>query len=178
MSGSVNSAEPDSGLPCATAQSAKRNPTTSRRCRRLLLGSVLLMAVLGLDGCASTRVLQPFTSDGCSLFPELAKGSACCEIHDLAYWHGGTASARKRADAALRACVLADTGKPLLASVMYRGVRIGGHPLIPSPFRWGYGWGYGHGYASRDAEEQHCVTEKLKIEARTRRLPTGAGESE
>ena len=29
---------------------------------------------------------------------------------------------------------------------MYIGVRIGGPPWYPVPFRWGYGWDWPHGY--------------------------------
>lgn len=30
---------------------------------------------------------------------------------------------------------------------MKAGVRIGGSPYFPTPFRWGYGWAYSRGYA-------------------------------
>jgi hypothetical protein len=60
--------------------------------------------------------LMPFTSDGCSSFPDgipildEAKWQRCCYIHDIAYWQGGTYRQRQLADMALRACV-ADTGE-------------------------------------------------------------------
>lgn len=132
-------------------------------------------------------VLAPFTTDGCS--GGLSEGwkylsrkidafhtsmgskpawESCCVTHDRAYHTGGerfsaaqdSFLARKQADLALKACVLA-TGKnqaPVLAAeykltpqdvdalystiaaLMYRAVRVGGMPCIGLPWRWGYGW--------------------------------------
>lgn len=178
MSGSGDSAEPGPRVPCATAQSQRARPARFGGRARGLVTSVLLVAVLGLSGCASTRVLRPFTTDGCSLFPDAADWSGCCETHDLAYWRGGSAAERRRADAELRACVLAHTGRPLLAGLMYRGVRIGGMPLVPSPFRWAYGWGYGRGYASLSEAEQRRVEEQLRIDSLARPQTSCSRESE
>lgn len=118
----------------------------------------MLLALL-LGGCASPRTLRAFSSDGCSLFPEgdagdASRWSGCCLDHDQAYWRGGTAVQRRQADLALRACVLARTGRPLLAAVMHRGVRIGGAPSLPTSFRWAYGWAYGRSYAPLTAAEE------------------------
>lgn len=143
----------------------------ARRCSRpwrlgdATLTGVALAAVL-LGGCASSRVLRPFTSDGCSLFPDgdtedSLRWADCCRTHDMAYWRGGTAHERRNADVALRDCVLARTGRPTLAAWMYRGVRIGGLPLFPTGFRWGYGWGYGRGYAPLAPDEQQRADELL-----------------
>lgn len=119
-----------------------------------------------MSGCASTRVLRDFTTDGCSLFPDgdaedPARWCDCCVNHDKAYWRGGTAAERKRADVSLRGCVLAVTGRPALARLMYRGVRLGGMPMFPTGFRWGYGWGYGRGYEPLTPGEQLRASEKL-----------------
>lgn len=126
--------------------------------------AVLLAPMLVLGGCASPRILRDFTTDGCSLFPD-AIGDACwadcCVAHDRAYWRGGTAQERERADAALRACV-ARGGHPVLASVMHRGVRLGGMPLWPVWYRWGYGWGYGRGYEPLTPDEQRQATHRLE----------------
>lgn len=121
--------------------------------------AIVLTTALTLSACASTRVLRPFTTDGCSLFPDgdredAARWCACCVTHDQAYWRGGTADQRKRADELLRDCVRARTGRGALAGTMYRGVRVGGMPLLPTWFRWGYGWGLGRGYAPLTAAEQ------------------------
>lgn len=92
----------------------------------------------------------------------------CCIIHDQAYHSAGpreaTAAesfkARKKADLALKACVLKTGVKrtpqlsaeyPIsarkveilyaaVADLMYRAVRIGGMPCTGLPWRWGYGW--------------------------------------
>lgn len=121
---------------------------------------------LMLGGCASTQVLRDFTTDGCSLFPDGDAQDAvlwreCCVTHDQAYWRGGSADARKNADAAFRTCVLERSGRPGLAGQMYHGVRLGGTPWLPTWFRWGYGWGYGRGYAPLTPDEQQHADDKL-----------------
>lgn len=93
---------------------------------------------------------------------------ACCVEHDRRYHTGPTIGAtaeesfvaRKQADLALQACVLA-TGRnraaelsmeygvtpesvhtlyTAIAELMYRAVRAGGMPCSGLPWRWGYGW--------------------------------------
>jgi hypothetical protein len=126
-----------------------------------------------VSGCASTHILHDFTTDGCSVFPD---GDAedperwrdCCVTHDMAYWRGGTAAERKAADVGLRDCVSLRTSRKTLTDRMYRGVRIGGTPLLPTPFRWGYGWGYGRGYEPLSQDEQRQADEKI-----ARYLPGG-----
>lgn len=102
--------------------------------------------------------LQPFTTDGCSAFPngtflQNSLWLECCTAHDVAYWKGGSFSARKKADEALRECVAA-VGEPFVAGLMLMGVRVGGSPFLPTTFRWGYGWPYPRAYQSLTAEEQ------------------------
>ena len=106
-------------------------------------------------GCTST--LKPFTSDGCSSFPdgthehsELWLG--CCTAHDVAYWKGGTYDERLQADKALRMCVH-EVGEPEIAVLMLAGVRVGGTPFLPTSFRWGYGWSYPRLYGELSADE-------------------------
>lgn len=70
----------------------------------------------------------------------------CCVEHDRAYWQGGSARKRRRADAALLACV-ATNGHPVWAILMWAAVRIGGHPYWPTRWRWGYGHKWPHHYA-------------------------------
>jgi protein tyrosine/serine phosphatase len=114
-----------------------------------------------LDAHASD--LRPFASSGCSLFPDGTikdrnKWCDCCVSHDIAYWQGGTAAERKRADEALRGCVQDRTNDKSLAELMYLGVRAGGHPAFPAGYRWGYGWPYGRGYVPlSDAEKQQVL---------------------
>lgn len=107
---------------------------------------------------SSARALEPFTTDGCSLFPDRLPGIApyceCCVLHDLAYWRGGTKEERLSADQAFRACIARATGDDLLAQSMYEGVRGGGSPYYRTPFRWGYGWPYGRNYRPLSASER------------------------
>jgi hypothetical protein len=87
---------------------------------------------------------RKFTTDGCSMFPD-SGWVQCCVEHDLAYWCGGRAAQRLEADRGLQDCVAA-LGQPETAWWMKLGVRLGGHPWWPFPWRWGYGWDWPHGY--------------------------------
>lgn len=101
--------------------------------------------------------LKPFTSDGCSSFPNgtFAQSElwlSCCTAHDYAYWRGGTYDERLQADNALRACV-AKVGEPEVAILMLAGVRVGGTPFFPTSYRWGYGWSYPKFYRKLTEDE-------------------------
>lgn len=127
------------------------------RCVRTLMA----LAVLCLSACASVGVvqMQPFSTDGCSLFPDRAllgktDWCGCCVAHDQAYWRGGTSDERLKADQALKACVLAASGDAKLADLMFSGVRMGGGPQWPTPYRWAYGWPPGRMYAPLSEAEQ------------------------
>jgi hypothetical protein len=90
----------------------------------------------------------PFRFDGCSFFPDGMAATDwrhCCQEHDYAYWCGGSAEDRARADEQLGACVANDTNLAL-GWLMRSGVRVGGHPLVPMYFRWGYGHAYSGAY--------------------------------
>jgi hypothetical protein len=137
--------------------------------RRPLLPTLVLLAALA--GCATVpagrATLAPFRSDGCSLFPDGTPSRPdlwcdCCLTHDLAYWQGGTDDDRLAADRALRACVEARTDDPLLARLVYAGVRIGGPSVFPTWFRWGYGWPYGRGAKALGPAERAQVEEELQ----------------
>lgn len=104
------------------------------------------------------KIRRVFTSDGCSggmsvwwrrLFGKAPPWEGCCVEHDLAYWYGGTFKDRKRADKELRKCVT-KKGHPIWAWIMYLSVRIGGGPLLPFPWRWGYGWPWGARYSKEE----------------------------
>ncbi len=110
-------------------------------------------------GCVSEEGLSPFTSDGCSLFPDGSVISqddwcTCCFEHDVAYWRGGTDEQREAADTRLRECVLGTTGSEALAAMMYEGVRVGGSPYFYTWYRWGYGWPYDRKYQALTAQEE------------------------
>lgn len=123
---------------------------------------VLLML---LCGCASSGTIKPFTTDGCSRFPDGTFEHKdlwleCCVNHDVAYWQGGTYGERKTADLLLRVCV-DSVGEPEIADLMYHGVRAGGSPYWPTSYRWGYGWPWPRGYKVLTAEEKTEVEKKL-----------------
>ena len=109
--------------------------------------------------------LKPFTSDGCSLFPDgtyprQSLWMACCIRHDLAYWQGGSRDQRLAADQALEHCV-SQLGEPEIAQLMLAGVRLGGSPFFPTPYRWGYGWPYRRGYEPLTDQEKRQVAQEV-----------------
>ena len=101
--------------------------------------------------------LKPFTSDGCSAFPDgtIAHKTLwlkCCQQHDFDYWQGGTYVQRLVSDKQLKQCV-SQVGEPTIAALMLAGVRVGGTPYLPTSFRWGYGWSYPRLYGALSLEE-------------------------
>jgi hypothetical protein len=105
--------------------------------------------------------IKPFTTDGCSVFPDGTSEQKtlwlpCCTAHDYAYWRGGTSEERLVADQELQQCV-AKLGKPQIAKLMFAGVRVGGSPYLPMPFRWGYGWPYPRFYKALTPEERRQI---------------------
>ena len=118
---------------------------------------LLLSLLVFFSYPATASELKPFASDGCSLFPDGSYAEPdrwlhCCVGHDLAYWKGGTSNQRQHSDQVLRQCV-SDAGHPWIGAVMYAGVRLGGSPLWPTPFRWGFGWDYPRFYGPLSPEE-------------------------
>lgn len=106
-------------------------------------------------------ILKPFTSDGCSVFPDgtIAQKKlwlSCCESHDYDYWKGGTYQQRLDSDKALKQCV-SNVGEPKIALIMLAGVRVGGTPFLPTSFRWGYGWPYPRCYGALNEDELNQV---------------------
>lgn len=130
---------------------------------RLFSGFGLMGFILLLAACqtAGPKIIAPFTTDGCSNFPNgtLAHRDLwqkCCTAHDLKYWAGGSYDERMQADLELRACVKT-VGKPVIADIMLAGVRVGGSPWWPTSFRWGYGWPYTNGYRNLTPGEQEQI---------------------
>ena len=126
---------------------------------------------------ASAKDLKPFTSDGCSAFPDGTLEQQelwldCCTAHDLAYWQGGTYEQRLQADMDLQTCV-AGVNEPAIAALMLAGVRVGGTPYLPTEFRWGYGWPYLRGYQKITHEEEAKIDHELK----SMTMPTNASPS-
>ena len=80
---------------------------------------------------------RAFTTDGCTGWPD-GVWRDCCIEHDMAYWCGGGRQERAAADRELERCVEA-RGHPIVGRLMWTGVRVGGVPEVPAPWRWGYG---------------------------------------
>ncbi|WP_285764304.1 FAD-binding oxidoreductase [Biformimicrobium ophioploci] len=132
----------------------------------------LVLLPLLVLGCAQASAVEikPFTSDGCSAFPDGTLEQKelwldCCRAHDYAYWKGGTFRQRLEADEALEACV-AQTGEEEIALLMLAGVRVGGTPFLPTEFRWGYGWPFLRGYKALTQEELEAIR-RSEAEIRT-----------
>ena len=131
--------------------------------RKLVIFTLLIFVA----STSQASELKPFTSDGCSSFPD---GNfehnelwlKCCTAHDYAYWKGGTYNERLEADLELEKCV-ASVGQEEIALVMLAGVRVGGSPFFPTTFRWGYGWPYLKLYGSLTKEELEEVEKHSKV---------------
>jgi hypothetical protein len=91
----------------------------------------------------------PFRFDGCSWWPD-GNYRECCQAHDYAYWCGGSSEDRAAADERLRACVAEKRGSAY-ARLVWIGVRVGGHPIVPMYFRWGFGHPYSGRYPATAA---------------------------
>ena len=122
---------------------------------------LIILIYLATTGCTSSSGIKPFSTDGCSDFPNGTREHKvlwlkCCTEHDKAYWRGGTYEERLTADETLRQCVNS-VGQPKIAELMFKGVRIGGSPYWPTRFRWGYGWPYPRGYKPLTEEEKAAV---------------------
>ncbi len=128
--------------------------------------SLFLVFTLLLSAPAAADELKPFTSDGCSSFPDGTPSQQdlwlqCCTAHDRAYWKGGTHAQRLEADLELRSCV-AKVDEPEIAAVMLVGVRVGGSPAFPTRFRWGYGWTWPRWYGPLSEEELEQVEQAVQ----------------
>ncbi len=125
---------------------------------------LLTLVTTTLSAC-SDQPIKPFTSDGCSSFPDGTYSQrelwlGCCTEHDLAYWQGGTYDQRLQSDQQLQQCV-AQVGQESIAKLMLAGVRVGGTPFLPTSFRWGYGWPYPRLYKPLSTAEQQQIKEQL-----------------
>lgn len=134
--------------------------------------TLFLVFILLLPGSAISDKLSPFTSDGCSAFPDgTLKQSelwlACCRKRDFDYWKGGTYSERLESDKALKECV-SKVGESEIALLMLAGVRVGGTPFLPTKFRWGYGWSYPRFYGELTPSELEQI----------QNLTIGSGEAD
>ena len=138
-----------------------------KRNKKLSRVGLWMFVTLLATACSTESELRAFSSDGCSLFPDSSLISesdwcSCCFEHDLAYWRGGTAAEREKADGVLRDCVTGKTGNEALGMMMYEGVRLGGSPHFYSWYRWGYGWGYERKYQALSPAEVETADNLVK----------------
>ena len=122
---------------------------------------------LKLYDANGTNALAPFTTDGCSLFPngtieDTDRWLDCCVEHDIAYWKGGTEQERLEADIRLRECILQKTGDGNLAKFIYDSVRTWGGPVFPNWYRWAYGWPYGREYEPLTDDDLKQVRDRMR----------------
>jgi hypothetical protein len=113
-----------------------------------------LLAERAATACACLRAgadLPPrrFTTDGCTMGPD-GDQVGCCVNHDIEYWCGGSEHDRRDADDRLARCVKRVGRDTVLARTMRKGVRIGGEPESPFPWRWGYGFDGSLGFEAND----------------------------
>lgn len=135
--------------------------------------TLIILALLFSAQVFSEQSLLPFSSDGCSSFPDGTTAQnelwlSCCTTHDRAYWKGGSYSQRLKADIDLQECV-AQLGEDLVSILMLTGVRVGGTPFLPTTFRWGYGWPYPRAYGK--------LTDKEKSQVSSSTIAEGSNDS-
>lgn len=87
-----------------------------------------------------TQIPANFVYDGCSRFPDGDYGE-CCLQHDQPYFFGGSWQERLAADNELFSCIKNQWKwyHQVLAPTMWVWVRIGGAPIWPTSYRWGFG---------------------------------------
>jgi hypothetical protein len=129
------------------------------------MNKLLTFTLLAFSININAGDLKPFTTDGCSMFPDgdlrdSSKWVKCCIKHDLSYWKGGTKSAREKADDDLQKCV-AEAGEKSISKIMHLGVKVGGSPVYPTWYRWGYGWPYNRGYKPLSQKETDQVIKRM-----------------
>jgi len=116
---------------------------------------------------------RPFATDACTAWPD-GPWRHCCVAHDMAYWCGGPAETRRRADRELRACVASAVEGwrgGFLGALVYTGVRVGGPPWLPTRGHWGYGRGWPRCYD--DPGEGAEEVEEAEAPERGVASPTG-----
>lgn len=124
-----------------------------------------VLLALALSSCSAVAHVVPFIplpppaphlpawtdamSDGCSA-PRLAGSrvmsftsaeTACCVVHDRAYYYGGTATARLASDRSLRACFVRAGSGTLEAEGVFLAVRASGGPEWMQSYSWDFGEG-------------------------------------
>lgn len=121
-----------------------------------------LLALVFLSACATARIPQwsDAMSDGCTIpkhaipfFAVTKADTACCVVHDRAYYFGGSERARYEADSDLATCWLHAGMGGAQVTLGYTAVRVGGGPYGRQPYSWAFG-GNRFVYSDQPAREQ------------------------
>jgi hypothetical protein len=121
--------------------------------------------VLSYNTHATDLTLKTYESDGCTMFPDGSTNNKtlwrhCCDLHDLRYWFGGTKDNELQADLNLKSCVDEVAG-PVVANMMYLGVRTGHYSPIKNKYKWGWGWGSREEWLPLTADEKIYISTEL-----------------
>lgn len=100
--------------------------------------------LLAYEKTTNKRPSIPFTTDHCSIVPDLDLRHMCF-VHDVVYYYGGTRIERYWADTKFYDEVYEKHGH-FIAELYFFSVRLGGENFLSTslwPWRWGYGYGVG-----------------------------------
>ncbi len=126
----------------------------------------LLLISLSSISQGNPLILEDFSTDGCSSYPDghiLTKKNEwihCCIAHDMSYWIGGTREERQLADENLGACIEERTNE-FHGNIMQIGVIFGGTPRLRTNWRWGYGWSEQIQYQLLNNDQREAVAQKF-----------------
>lgn len=128
---------------------------------------------LAMSLCSEKIAEQPrveFSTDGCTLWPDgfnaESNWSACCVRSDVDYWCGGTSDDRITTDNTFRECVKKESA--IMATLMFYSSRLFGHPMMPAPWRWGWGHAdYPRGYEAVNSASSSEESKETEIASTT-----------
>ncbi len=126
--------------------------------------------------------LKPFTTDGCSSFPDgtLSQPTLwrhCCVVHDIDYWMAGENSIRLNSNSALGICVnesLNHNYEFPFGLAMAIGTNLGGSQKLPTSWKWSYGWTG----TKKKIDSKTIIAEKLQVQEKLEWAAAWLGSSE
>ncbi len=104
---------------------------------RILVATIFLFLIAGLQMAQATSTLEPYRTDGCSVPKGFSRETwtDCCTAHDFSYWMGGSLIDKRRADAQLVSCISSKGIASRFAAKIFE--------LLPERFsknHWGSKW--------------------------------------
>ncbi|MEY4615487.1 MAG: hypothetical protein RJB66_447 [Pseudomonadota bacterium] len=137
--------------------------------RQFFLGisSIFLITTfswLSTSFAETPRIIQNFTSDGCSVYKSLshANWEFCCVAHDFAYWKGGTQAEKRMADLKFHQCLKDRNATDVELETWFTAVYEFGDD------RWGSGWVPKHKPTFTELTLLEKQTVRLKIKSMER----------